>query len=135
MWLATVSIVVSFITKNALSLAKFVWDFLYLNRKICLFRYQIFTKRANIFESGPMPTPWKQEIEIGKKEFTEELDLCPSHSPYLSALDFWHFEFDKLDIFSSSNWIFAGYTGSKNQVQNRQKIKFVELNFSNYLEI
>ena len=31
------------------------------------------------------------------------------------------------------NWIFAGYTGSKNQVRNRQKIKFVQLDFSNLI--
>ena len=32
----------------------------------------------------------------------------------------------------TENWIliFASYTGSKNQVQNRLKIQFVELNFS-----
>ena len=42
------------------------------------------------------------------------------HSPYRSALDF----------LSISNLNFAGYTGSKNQVRNRQKIKFVQLNFS-----
>ena len=28
-------------------------------------------------------------------------------------------------------WIFAGYTGSDNQVQNTQKLKFVKLNFLN----
>ena len=42
-------------------------------------------------------------------------------SSYLSALDFWHslvwnVEFDELDFFSSLNWIFASYTGSKNPV-------------------
>ena len=31
----------------------------------------------------------------------------------------------KLDFFSSSNLIFAGYTGSKNQVRTWQEIKFV----------
>jgi hypothetical protein len=46
-----------------------------------------------------------------------------------------------LEKLSSTNWIFslqksilklifAGYTGSKNQVRNRQKIQFVELDFS-----
>ena len=30
-----------------------------------------------------------------------------------------------------SNLIFAGYTGSNNQVKNRLKIQFVKLNFSN----
>ena len=33
--------------------------------------------------------------------------------------------------FQTMYLIFAGYTGSKNQVQNRQKIKFVELDFLN----
>ena len=32
---------------------------------------------------------------------------------------------------SSLNLIFAGYTGSKNQVRTRLKIKFVKLDFSN----
>ena len=36
----------------------------------------------------------------------------------------------KLDFFSSSNLIFAGYTGSKNQVWTRQKIKFVSKSIS-----
>ena len=31
---------------------------------------------------------------------------------------------NKLDFLSSSNLIFAGYTGSKNQVRTRKKIKF-----------
>ena len=31
---------------------------------------------------------------------------------------------------SISKFIFAGYTGSKNPVQNRLKIQFVELDFS-----
>ena len=35
-----------------------------------------------------------------------------------------------LDFKSISNSIFAGYTGSKNQVRNRLKIKFVQLYFS-----
>ena len=30
------------------------------------------------------------------------------------------------------NLIFAGYTGGKNQVRTRLKIKFVELDFSNW---
>ena len=40
-------------------------------------------------------------------------------------------KFDELDILSISNWTFASYTGSKNQVWNRQNIKFVKLDFSN----
>ena len=55
-----------------------------------------------------------------------------------SVLDFWKIKFEKS---SSTNWIFslqksilklifAGYTGSKNQVRNRLKIQFVELDFS-----
>ena len=31
---------------------------------------------------------------------------------------------------SSTNWIFAGFTGSKNTVRNRLKIQFIELDFS-----
>ena len=53
--------------------------------------------------------------------------------PYPSVLDFWKIKFENS---SSTNWIFnlqksisklifAGYTGSKNQVRTRQKIKFV----------
>jgi hypothetical protein len=38
----------------------------------------------------------------------------------------WIFSLQKL----ISKLIFASYTGSKNQVQNRQKIQFVELDFS-----
>ena len=38
-------------------------------------------------------------------------------------------KFDELQK-SISKLIFAGYTGSKNQVRNRLKIKFVELDFS-----
>ena len=34
------------------------------------------------------------------------------------------------DFLSISNLIFAGYTVSKNQVRNRQKTKFVQLDFS-----
>jgi hypothetical protein len=32
---------------------------------------------------------------------------------------------------SSSNWNFAGYTGSKNLVQTKQKFQFIKLDFSN----
>ena len=50
----------------------------------------------------------------------------------------------KFEKSSSTNWIFnlqqsilklvfAGYTGSKNPVQNRLKIQFVELDFSNLI--
>ena len=47
-------------------------------------------------------------------------------TPYLSALDvckipFWNIEFDELDFWSISNWNFAGYTGSKYQVQTGKK--------------
>ena len=40
---------------------------------------------------------------------------------------------DELDFLSISNLDFAGYTGSKSQVQNRQKIKFIQLDFSNLI--
>ena len=42
--------------------------------------------------------------------------------PYLSALDFWH-----SPVSSLLNWIFTGYTGSKNIVQTGKKIKFCKL--------
>ena len=59
-------------------------------------------------------------------------------SPCWSVLKFWKINLEKS---SSTNWnfslqksisklIFAGYTGSKNQVQNRLKIHFIELDFS-----
>ena len=59
-------------------------------------------------------------------------------SPCWSVLEFWKI---KLEKSSPTNWIFSlqksisklifeGYTGSKNQVQNRLKIQFVELDFS-----
>ena len=43
----------------------------------------------------------------------------------------WKIEFDELDFLSISNSNFAGYTGSKNLVQTRQKIQFIKLDFSN----
>ena len=43
-----------------------------------------------------------------------------------SSLTNWIFSLQK----SISKLIFAGYTGSKNPVRNRQKIQFVELDFS-----
>ena len=52
-------------------------------------------------------------------------------TPCWSVLDVWKIKFGKLDFYSISNWIFANYTGSKNQVQNRLKIQFVQLDFSN----
>ena len=44
-----------------------------------------------------------------------------------SVLEFWKI---KLEKSSSTNWVFAGYTGSKNQVRNRLNIQFIELDFS-----
>ena len=38
---------------------------------------------------------------------------------------------DELDFLSISNLNLAGYTGRKNQVQNRQKIRFIQHDFSN----
>ena len=65
-------------------------------------------------------------------------DFLPAfrRTAYPSLLDFWKVKFEKL---SSTNWIFdlqesilrlifAGYTGSKNSVRNRQ---LGELDFSN----
>ena len=37
----------------------------------------------------------------------------------------------ELDFLSISNLNFVGYTGSKNPVRNRPKIKFIQLDFSN----
>ena len=34
-------------------------------------------------------------------------------------------------FFPSLNWIFAGYTGSKNPVQTRKKIQFIKLEILN----
>ena len=45
----------------------------------------------------------------------------------------WKIEFDELDFLSISNSNFAGYTGSKNLVQTRQKFQFIKLNFSNLI--
>ena len=41
----------------------------------------------------------------------------------------WKIKFDELDFLSISTWIFAGYTGSKNQVQTRKKIVHQTWNF------
>ena len=51
---------------------------------------------------------------------------CRGHFLYLSELDFckipvWNIEFNELDFWSISNWNFAGYTGSKYQVQAGKK--------------
>ena len=43
----------------------------------------------------------------------------------------WKIEFDELDFLYISNSNFAGYTGSKNLVQTRQKFQFFKLDFSN----
>ena len=43
----------------------------------------------------------------------------------------WKIEFDELDFLSISNSNFAGYTGSKNLVQTRQKFQFIKVDFSN----
>ena len=43
----------------------------------------------------------------------------------------WKIEFDELDFLFISNLNFAGYTGSKNLVQTRQKFQFIKLDFSN----
>ena len=40
-------------------------------------------------------------------------------------------EFDQLDFLSISNLNFAGYTGSENLVETRQKFHFIKLDFSN----
>ena len=45
----------------------------------------------------------------------------------------WKINLDELDFLSVLNLNFAGYTGGKNQVQTRQKIKFIQLDFSNLI--
>ena len=60
------------------------------------------------------------------------------HSPCWSVLEFWKIKLEKSSLTnwifslqkSISKFIFAGYTGSKNQVRNRLKIQFFELDFS-----
>ena len=47
--------------------------------------------------------------------------------PCWAALNFWKMDFDELHFWSLSNLNFAGYTGSRNQVWNRSKIKFIKL--------
>ena len=72
-------------------------------------------------------------------------------TPYLSALNFWHslawnFKFDELDFFPSLNWIFAGYSDSKNpihqtwyfkleNVKNQVQIDRGTVPFNEYLSI
>ena len=62
-------------------------------------------------------------------------------TPCWTVLDFWKI---KLQKSISTKWIFsvqklilklifAGYTGSKSQVQNRLKIQFVELDYSKFI--
>ena len=69
-------------------------------------------------------------------EISKELHMNAQTS-YLSALDFcnspvWNIEFDELDFFPSSNWIFVGYTGSKKPVQTGKKYQFIKLEISNW---
>ena len=58
-----------------------------------------------------------------------KLPLAP-HTPYLSALDFWHslvwhFEFDELNFFPSLNWIFTACVACncKNHVHQTRYFK------------
>ena len=99
--------------------------------------------------------PWKKRKE---KQFCANFlrcseDLLPKFSllfaainkvketPYPSILDFWKIKFKKSN---STNWIFdlkksisklifAGYTCSKNPVQNGLKLQFVDIDFSNLI--
>ena len=50
-------------------------------------------------------------------------------SSWVGIKSYWIFNLQK----SISKLIFAGYTSSKNPVQNRLKIQFVELDFSNLI--
>ena len=75
---------------------------------------------------------WSKEVSKPWRTATDSKQTF-----YLSALDFWrspvwNFEFDELDFFPSLNWIFAGYTGSKNPVQTRKKIQFIKIEISNW---
>ena len=71
-------------------------------------------------------------VPINDKILRSVLLLTPAQqTPYWSVLEVWKIKFNGLDFLSILNWIFTSYTGSKNPVRNRQKIKFVELDFSN----
>ena len=79
----------------------------------------------------------KASPDLGTPEKYNAMWLKIIHFSYLSALDFWHspvwnFKFDELDFFPSLNWIFAGYTGSKNPVQTGKKIQFIKLEIWNW---
>ena len=67
-------------------------------------------------------------LTVGQNKFGNKIPfLFPlSFSPYWSLLDFWKIKLDELDSLFILNLNFAGYTGSKNQVQNRLKIKFCQ---------
>ena len=61
----------------------------------------------------------------------DEINKPPVYLHLIFEISIWEFitnskkkSISKLDFFSSSNLIFAGYTGSKNQVRTRQKIEF-----------
>ena len=69
-------------------------------------------------------------------EISKELHMNAQTS-YLSAVYFcnspvWNIEFDELDFFPSSNWIFLPAVACKIQVWNRLKIKFIKLDIWNW---
>ena len=94
-------------------------------KKRRIITYCLFEKR----KEGP-----DIEKEIFRNKFSHVATVVPY--PLLLCTWFlknwvWKIQLDELDFLSISNFNFAGYTGSKNQVGNGQKIKFVPLNFSN----
>mgnify|MGYP007015437578 CR=1 FL=1 len=62
--------------------------------------------------------------------FSAECKAMNTPSPCICR-GFWNIEFDELDFLSISNSNFAGYTGSKNLVQTRQKFQLIKLDFTN----
>ena len=84
--------------------------------------YCLFEKR----KEGP-----DIEKEIFRNKFSHVATVVSY--PYWSALDFWKIQLDELDFLSISNLNFEAYTGSKNQVWNTQKIKFIQPDFSNLI--
>ena len=54
-----------------------------------------------------------------------------THPLLICTWFFWKIDLDELDFWFISNLNFAGYPGSKNLVQTRQKFQFIKLDFSN----
>ena len=103
-------------------------------KEICITHYQR-CKQSFSFPDCDMPLKEKNTNNF----FLPDVVFCKTNlsnlkgdSPYLlSALDF-DIQFEILSLinwifFLSLNWIFAGYTGSKNPVQTWKKIQFIKL--------